>query len=72
MRLNQTKEKHFTYAQTAKILETEGLGHTRGNVSFHVKVSKRLKCVTHLGDPYMITRASLEAFIERVKSRGGK
>lgn len=70
MRLNQTKEKYFTYAQTAKILEAEGLGCTRGNVSFHVKTSKRLKCVTHLGDSHMITRASLEAFIEHVKGRG--
>ena len=70
MRLNQTTEQYFTYAQVSKILEAEGLGSTKGNVSFHVKVSKRLKCVTHLGDAHMITRASLEALIERVKGRG--
>lgn len=72
MRLNETEDKFFTYKQTAEILKAEGLGGGRANVSFAVKVSKRLKCVSHLGEDRMIPRDSLKAYIDRVKLRGSR
>lgn len=72
MRLNETIENFFTYKQVGEILKAEGLGYSRSNVSLHVSESKNLKRVTHIGDPFMITRASLEALIKQVKARGAK
>lgn len=71
MQLNKTTEKHFTYKQVAEVLKSEGLGHTRANVSYHIGGGS-LKRVNRLGDPYMITRKSLESLIKKVKARGVK
>jgi hypothetical protein len=71
MRLDETKEKFFTYKETAEILKSHGLGGTTQNVSFAVKVSKRLERVFKYDKP-VITRASLESYIVRLLNRGVK